>query len=99
MHLLSPLMQVRSVYSSFIGAIHIVRSSLVTYFVSDDSQIVAVESEPQIIMEVMPEAEKAPNMEKAPSMDEAQQKSRQRKTMLILDGLIFFTLKEYYRKF
>ncbi|KAK4315021.1 hypothetical protein Pmani_013725 [Petrolisthes manimaculis] len=70
MHLLSPLMQVRSVYSSFIGAIHIVRSSLVTYFVSDDSQIVAVESAPQIIMEVVPGAEKIP------SVEEAQEKSR-----------------------
>lgn len=89
MHLLSPLMQVRSVYSSFIGAIHIVRSSLVTYFVSDDSQIVAVESEPQIIMEVMPGAEKAPKMEKEPSMDEAQQKTRQCKISHILYDLIF----------
>lgn len=55
-HLLSPLMQVHAVYSSFVGAVHIVRSSLVTYFMSDDSSIVAVESEPEIIMEVIPEA-------------------------------------------
>ncbi|KAG7173212.1 transmembrane protein 59-like [Homarus americanus] len=56
-HLLSPLRQVHSVYSSFVGAVHIVRSSLVTYFMSDDSSIVVVESEPQVFMEVLSEAE------------------------------------------
>lgn len=55
-HLLSPLMQVRAVYSSFVGAVHIIRSSLITYFISDDNSIVAVESEPEIVLGIDPEA-------------------------------------------
>ncbi|XP_063612527.1 uncharacterized protein LOC134786011 [Penaeus indicus] len=48
-------MQMQAVYSSIVGAVHIVRTSLVTYFVSDDSSIVAVESEPEIMLEILPE--------------------------------------------
>ncbi|XP_047477703.1 transmembrane protein 59-like isoform X2 [Penaeus chinensis] len=55
LHLLKPLMQMQAVYSSIVGAVHIVRTSLVTYFVSDDSSIVAVESEPEIMLEILPE--------------------------------------------
>ncbi|XP_045599056.1 transmembrane protein 59 [Procambarus clarkii] len=62
-HLLSPLMQVHAVYSSFVGAVHIVRSSLVTYFLSDDRSIVAVESEPKLMMEVISEEEDEPPLE------------------------------------
>nr|XP_053644629.1 transmembrane protein 59-like [Cherax quadricarinatus] len=58
-HLLSPIMQVHAVYSSFVGAVHIVRSSLVTYFMSDDNSVVAVESQPKFIMEVLPEDDKS----------------------------------------
>ncbi|XP_045121795.1 transmembrane protein 59-like isoform X1 [Portunus trituberculatus] len=52
-HLLSPLVQVRAVYSSLVGAVHIVRSSLVTYFTAEDNSIVAVESPPEILVEVL----------------------------------------------
>ncbi|XP_063850992.1 transmembrane protein 59-like [Scylla paramamosain] len=54
-HLLSPLVQVRAVYSSLVGAVHIVRSSLVTYFAAEDNSIVAVESPPEILVEVLGE--------------------------------------------
>ena len=49
-HLLSPVMTVRSIYSFVVGAIHVIRTSLVTYFISDDNSIVAVESEPEILL-------------------------------------------------
>lgn len=52
MHLLSPIMQVRSVYTSMMGALRVVRTSIITYFISDDDQVIAMESDPQIIMEV-----------------------------------------------
>ncbi|CAL4097223.1 unnamed protein product, partial [Meganyctiphanes norvegica] len=52
MHLLSPIMQVRAVYSTMMGALRVFRTSVVTYFISDDNKIVAIESEPEIIMEV-----------------------------------------------
>merc|ERR1712168_258758 len=55
-HMLRPLMQLQAVYSSMVGAFHVVRTSIVTYFVSDDKTIIAVESEPEIMMELMPKA-------------------------------------------
>lgn len=55
-HLLSPLMQVHAIYSSVVGAVHIIRSSLITYFIRDDNKIVAVESEPEIVLGIDTEA-------------------------------------------
>ncbi|XP_050689774.1 transmembrane protein 59-like [Eriocheir sinensis] len=54
-HLLSPLVQVHSIYSSIVGAVHVVRSSIITYFAADDNSIVAVESAPKILVEVVGE--------------------------------------------
>lgn len=51
----------QSVYSSVVGTVHVWRSSLVTYFRRDDDSIVAVESQPQIVMEVLPEAAGRPS--------------------------------------
>jgi len=51
-HLLSPIMQVRAVYTSMMGALKVFRTSVITYFISDDSKIIAMESEPEIVMEV-----------------------------------------------
>lgn len=64
-HLLSPLVQVRAVYSSLVGAVHIVRSSLVTYFTADDNSIVAVESPPEILVEVLGDQDDADQAEAA----------------------------------
>ncbi|KAK7075133.1 hypothetical protein SK128_009531 [Halocaridina rubra] len=55
-HVLSPLMQVRAVYSRVIGAIRLIRISLITYFLRDDNSVVAVESEPEIIVGIDTEA-------------------------------------------
>ncbi|XP_064088700.1 transmembrane protein 59-like [Macrobrachium nipponense] len=55
-HLLSPLMQVHAIYSSVVGAVHIIRSSLITYFIRDDNKIIAVESEPEIVLGIDTEA-------------------------------------------
>jgi len=53
MHLLSPIMQVRAVATSMMGALKVFRTSIITYFITDDDKIIAMESEPQIIMEVV----------------------------------------------
>ncbi|XP_068246948.1 transmembrane protein 59-like [Palaemon carinicauda] len=55
-HLLSPLMQVHAIYSSVVGAVHVIRSSLITYFIRDDNKIVAVESDPEIVLGIDTEA-------------------------------------------
>ena len=54
MHLVKPIMQIREVVSTIKGAFHIVRSSLLTYFMQDDNTVFSVESEPEIMIELMP---------------------------------------------
>ncbi|XP_018012540.1 uncharacterized protein LOC108669656 [Hyalella azteca] len=54
LHLMTPILQVRRVVSQVIGSIHILKQSMLTYFLRDDKTVIAVESQPEMIIEMAP---------------------------------------------
>ncbi|XP_076035112.1 uncharacterized protein LOC143021463 [Oratosquilla oratoria] len=54
-HILVPLMQVRQISSRVTGIFHIIKSSIVTFFMSDNQEVVAIESDPEVLIEIRPD--------------------------------------------
>lgn len=50
-----PVMQVRKVVAQVRGAFHILKTSVLTYFLQDDDTLLAVQSQPEVIVGVAPQ--------------------------------------------
>ena len=44
----TPVLQVRKVMAQVVGQFHVLRTSIMTYFLQDDNTLIAVQSQPQV---------------------------------------------------